>query len=233
MGLYLLIPTFLVIVISIIIVRVGAVALRMTGLDEKTARFQSLSAFTRAGFTTKESESVLNNPQRRSIITWLIVLGNAGIVALIVTGTSSLVTSDDYRLAIDIAALAVGLYIIYRLAKHTGVFTHRLENLVENKLLRGKFFAWVPVEHLLHLADGYGVARIPVDEKSPLTPDKPFLDSRLPPAAAFMILGIERAGQWIPGPNPDEPVGAGDSLIIYGKLNEIDRFFGGKRAARA
>ena len=54
MGLYLLIPTFIVIIVSVLIVRAGAIALRMTGLDEKTASFQALSAFTRAGFTTRE-----------------------------------------------------------------------------------------------------------------------------------------------------------------------------------
>ena len=88
MGLYLLIPTFAVILLSVLIVRAGAIALRLTGLDEKTANFQALSAFTRAGFTTRESESVVSHPQRRTIVSWLIVLGNAGIVAVIVTGTS-------------------------------------------------------------------------------------------------------------------------------------------------
>ena len=75
-GLYLLLPTLLVIIISFLVIRAGTIALMMTGMDRKKASFQALSAFTRAGFTTREAEAVVNNPQRRRIITWLIILGN-------------------------------------------------------------------------------------------------------------------------------------------------------------
>jgi Trk-type K+ transport system membrane component len=62
-GLYFLLPTLLVIFISFLIIRAAAVALMMTGMDEKKAKFQALSAFSGTGFTTKEAESVINNPR--------------------------------------------------------------------------------------------------------------------------------------------------------------------------
>jgi Trk-type K+ transport system membrane component len=230
MGAYLLIPTFVVIIVSIMVVRAGAIALRMTGLDEKTARFQALSAFSRAGFTTRESESVVGHPQRRTIITWLIVLGNAGIVAVIVTGTSSLATSKDYRLAIYFAVLVIGVYIVYRLAKHTG-FARRWENLVENRLLRGKFFTSIPpVEHLLHLAGGYGIAQATITEESPLAGSS-FRDIGVT-TVDFTVLGIERRGQWISSPSLDESISEGDALVLYGRLDEIEQILGRKRAAK-
>lgn len=219
MGLYLLIPTFVVILVSILIVRTGAVALRLTGLDPRTANFQALSAFTRAGFTTRESELVVNHPQRRTIVTWLIVLGNAGIVAVIVTGTSSLASSTSYRLGINIAILVVGLYIIYSVVRHTGLFD-RWEKLIENRLLRGRFFGKIAVEHLLRLADGYGVVRATVSESSP------FVGARLP-AGDFSILGIEREGTWLPGPAMDMPVAEGDALLVFGRLSVIEQVFAG------
>ncbi len=67
-GLYFLFPTLLVIFISYLIVRAGAVALMITRMEEKKARFQSLSAFSGTGFTTREAESVVNHPQRRRIV---------------------------------------------------------------------------------------------------------------------------------------------------------------------
>jgi Trk-type K+ transport system membrane component len=91
-GLYFFLPTLLVVFLSFLIVRAAAIALMMTGMDEKRARFQALSAFSGTGFTTKEAEFVVNNPLRRRIISWLMILGNAGIVTVIVTATSSLVT---------------------------------------------------------------------------------------------------------------------------------------------
>lgn len=222
MGLYLLIPTFVVIVVSILIVRAGAIALRMTGLDQKTASFQALSAFTRAGFTTREAESVVNDPRRRSIVTWLMILGNAGIVAVIVTGTSSLTSSNNYKTGIDIAVLVVGLYLVYRVVRHTGLMG-RWEGLVENKLVRGKLFAGIPVEHLLHLAEGYGVARAPVTQGSPLIGSE-LADSRLP-GVDFIVLGIQRSGTWMPNKALGGPIGEGDAVVVYGLLTEIDSYF--------
>lgn len=114
-GLYLLLPTLLVIFFSLLIVRAAAIALMMTGLDENRARFQARSAFTGTGFTTKEAEMIVNHPKRRQIISWLMVLGNAGIITVIVTGTSSLVSSEGIEIPIDIIVLLVGIFLIYNL----------------------------------------------------------------------------------------------------------------------
>jgi Trk-type K+ transport system membrane component len=224
MGLYLLIPMFIVVLASTLIVSAGAIALRMTGIDEKTARFQALSAFTRAGFTTRESELIVNHPQRRSIITWLIILGNAGIVAVIVTATSSITTSLNYRLAINMGLLIAGLYLMYRLVRHTGL-TRRWENLVMNRVFKGRSFVHVPpVQHLLRLAGDYGVARVIVSRKSPLSG---FAVNKGPlPVPDAIVLGIEHAGKWVPGQHIEEPVDAGDTVIIYGRLTAIEESFG-------
>ena len=83
LGLYFLFPTLLAILISFLFVRAAAIALMMTGLEKNKARFQALSAFTGTGFTTKEAEIVVNHPQRRKIVRWLMIMGNAGIVTVI------------------------------------------------------------------------------------------------------------------------------------------------------
>jgi TrkA-C domain len=222
MGLYLLIPMFVVIVVSFLIVRVGAVALRMTGLDRNTANFQALSAFTRAGFTTRESELVVGHPQRRSIVSWLIILGNAGIVAVIVTGTSSLALTTDYRLAIAVGIVIAGLYIVYRLFRRAG-FTSRWDNLIENRLLRAKRFQRSAVEQLLRLTAGHGVARVTITRKSPLA-GVALQDIELP-AKDVSVLGIERGAKLISSPTPDKRIEEGDALIVFGRLNTIEEFF--------
>ncbi|NOK57506.1 MAG: potassium transporter TrkA [Chloroflexi bacterium AL-W] len=82
-----IISLLLVITISIVITRIATIALTHTGLSKESARFQARSAFTGAGFTTNESESVVNHPIRRRIVLLLMLLGNAGIV----TAVSSLI----------------------------------------------------------------------------------------------------------------------------------------------
>ncbi len=82
---------FIIIVIaSFIIVRIGAIAFQLTGLEWSLAKFQSLSCFSGTGFTTREAELVTGHPQRRRIATVLIVLGNAGFITMIATGLSAL-----------------------------------------------------------------------------------------------------------------------------------------------
>ena len=76
----------LVIALSMLVIRIGTVALSMTGLSEEVARLQSLSAFSGTGFTTDEAESVVKDPARRRIATLLIRLGAIGVVSSIALG---------------------------------------------------------------------------------------------------------------------------------------------------
>ncbi|RLF59082.1 MAG: potassium transporter TrkA, partial [Thermoplasmata archaeon] len=82
---YALISLLIVIVVSIIIVKIGAVALEMTGLSRELATFQAQSAFSGVGFTTSESEHVVSHPVRRKIIRILMFVGSAGITSAMAT----------------------------------------------------------------------------------------------------------------------------------------------------
>jgi len=110
-GIYFLLPTLLAILFSFLIVRAASVALMMTGLEKNKARFQALSAFSGTGFTTKESESIVNHPRRRQIIRWLMITGNAGIATVIVTATSSMATSRGYQLPVNVVFI-IGAMVI-------------------------------------------------------------------------------------------------------------------------
>ena len=80
----------IVLTVSFIIVRIGAIAFQMTGLEWSLAKFQSLSCFTGTGFTTKEAELITGNRQRRQIASVLMVLGNAGLVIMVASLAASL-----------------------------------------------------------------------------------------------------------------------------------------------
>ena len=138
-GMYMLIPTLLVIFLSFLIVRAAAIAFMMTGMDQKRARFQALSAFSGTGFTTKEAELIVNHPRRRQIASWLMILGNAGIVTVIVTATSSLVSSEGYQLPLNILILVVGAFLIYRIVIRTR-FWRRWDSFVENRFVKSHVF---------------------------------------------------------------------------------------------
>jgi ABC-type multidrug transport system fused ATPase/permease subunit len=148
-GIYFMFPALLAIFLSFLFVRAAAIALMLTGMDRRRAVFQALSAFTGTGFTTREAERVINHPTRRRIVSWLMVLGNAGIIAVIITATSSIVTSKGYLLPVDIFILVLGTIIIYKLAPYTR-FVRRWERYIEKKLVKSAAFEEEAVEDLLH-----------------------------------------------------------------------------------
>jgi len=212
-SLYFLFPTLLAILVSFLFVRAAGIALMMTGLEKKKARFQALSAFSGTGFTTKEAELVINHPVRRKIVTWLMIMGHAGVVTVIVTATSSLATSRGYQLPINVLVLIVGIFLIYKLATYKK-FLKKWENFIEKKLIKSPTFDEAATEDLLHFLEGYGMVRKIISESSPLI-DSTLADSRLNEKGA-LVLGIERGNSWIPIPKADVRIEADDRLVVYG-----------------
>lgn len=217
-SIYFLFPTLLAVLISFLVVRAASIALMMTGLDKKKARFQALSAFSGTGFTTKESETIVNHPQRRKIVRWLMIMGNAGIVTVIVAATSSMVTSRGYQLPLNFFILLVGVLLIYRLAKFRG-FTRRWEQFIEKKLIKSPVFEESAVEDLLHFLKGYGLVKKIILEESPLI-GKSLAQAKLN-EKGVLVLGIERDKVWVPTPKASEVMKKRDELVIYGPLDVL------------
>jgi hypothetical protein len=220
-GAYFLLPTLLAIFVSILVVRAAAIALMTTGLDKKRAVFQALSAFTGTGFTTREAECVVEHGVRRKIIGWLMILGNAGFVTVIVATTTSMIRSRDVELPINIILLIIGILIIYKIATSTG-FIRKWESYIETKLDRHQIFEKAPMEDLLHLMGGYGLVRAEIVDGSPIAGST--LSSLKAMDKTVYILGVERGDNWIPMPTDSEQIAGGDRLILYGpqrNMNEL------------
>lgn len=222
-GIYYLVPTLIAIVISMLIVRAGAIALMMTGMSYDKAKFQALSAFSGTGFTTREAEHVVNNTRRRKIVTWLMILGNAGIVTVIVTATSSFTQARGLGVGLNVLVLLVGLTVIFVIARHTP-FVRHWEEFAQTRLSRLKIFEEdATVDELLHISEGYGVARVQLAENSA------FIGRTLSEVNAGLkktfVLGIERDREWLPAPRLTSKLKADDYMVIYGKLEDLEERF--------
>jgi TrkA-C domain len=217
-AIYFLIPTILTIVIALLIVRAGGIALRMTGMPLQIAKFQALSAFTGVGFTTHEAESAVNVPSRRSIITWLMILGYGGIATVITTATTSLAQSRGEDIPINVVILGVGILVIVLLA-HRTTLMRRWEAFVEARLSRLALFERPGIEEMLELPDGYGLMRLPIGAGT-AHDGKTLADVGLIERHAI-VLGIERSGKWLSAPPPDTAIAANDALVVYGLLKDL------------
>lgn len=217
-SLYFLFPTLLAILISFLFVRAASIALMMTGLEKHKARFQALSAFSGTGFTTKEAELIVNHPVRRKIARWLMIMGNAGIVTVIVTATSSFTTSAGYQLPLNIFLLIFGIFLIYKLASSKG-FVRKWENYIEKKLIKSHEFEEGSTEDLLRFMEGYGLVKKIIPEESSMIGKsiaKLEFNKR-----GILVLGIEREKKWIPTPKAGETLKSYDRLIVYGPLDAL------------
>lgn len=204
--------------ISYMIVRIGAIALEMTGMERSRARFQALSAFSGTGFTTREAESVVSHPRRRKIVTYLMIMGNAGIVSVIATLVLSLNETGVFRPSLNLVIIIASIFVLYRIASQREFaqkLTKRIRELLKEKL----HFEKVYVEELLQQADGYGIARIIVARKSKVV-GSPLSESGFT-EKDLIVLSIERDKEIIHVPDAQTTIRAGDRLICYGKLDNL------------
>jgi Trk-type K+ transport system membrane component len=227
----------IVMVVSFVVVRIGAIALQMTGLDWSLAKFQSLSCFTGTGFTTRESELITSNPQRRRIASVLMVLGNAGLVVMIASFADSmrpgrtLWENVSRRFLpfeipsalipwINITFVMVTLYVLHRVFTHEK-FSTPMNRFLRQRIIRKDVFKPVTFQELLVATGGYGVSRIKVQAGSPVA-GKTLAESQLR-SYDVTVLAIERQGYTTPNPPANMTMELGDDLVCFGKLESIHR----------
>ncbi len=157
------ISIFVLLSLSTFVVRLAAVAIRLTGIDESTARFQSLSAFTGTGFTTSEAERIVNYPVRRRIVTLLMIIGNLGIVGVGATLVVSLVQTEGEARAVatQLGWLVVGLGLLWVLMLNKTadrILCSWIGRFLEARTILGRR----PFHRLYQISDGFSVCEHPV-----------------------------------------------------------------------
>ena len=180
MNLLLFIATLIV---SIGVVRIGAVAFNLTGLEWSTAKFQALSCFSGTGFTTREAELVIASPRRRRIATYLIIIGHAGLVAMVATFANSLrpnIFMTKFSLPflrpvipsrllpwINLLIIIAAVYVVIKIFTNTNI-AKKLTALAKTRLIEKEIVTPVTFEELLLAPGGYGVSHL----ESKLLPPK-------------------------------------------------------------
>ena len=207
-----------VVAMSVLVTRVASAMLVHTGISRDMARFQARSAFSGTGFTTSETEALVNHPVRRRIISTLMMFGNVGIV----TTVSSLIlafvnTGDDTGHALErFGLLVAGLALLWLLARSKWL-DRRMMTLIEWMLKRFTRLEVSDYEGLLHLTDDYRVVELAVGELDWVA-GKSLTDSRIR-KEGLLVLAIKRAdGGFLGAPMADSMVWPGDTLLVYGPV---------------
>jgi len=127
-------PIIFIVVLFFLIIRIATVILKLTGLDENTARFQAISAFTGTGFTTKEAELIVDDPIRRKITTVLMILGKVGIVSVIGSLFFSFGKDNIGSDVTKILIIILSILLLYKFTTFKG-FSRALNKFIEKKVV--------------------------------------------------------------------------------------------------
>lgn len=226
---------FTVAVLSLLVTRIAAMALMFTGLSHEAARFQARSAFSGVGFTTSESELIMNHPLRRKIIMILMLLGNIGIATVVATVIVSLLsTASSENWLRDILLLMGGLGLLWYLATSHFVGRHL------NRIIAWGLKKWTRITvqdyvAILHLQNEFAVWEIKVEANDWLA-GKSLIEAGLS-REGVLILGIQRLrGLYIGAPQGISRIHEGDVLVMYGpmpRLEELDQRRAGEAGDKA
>lgn len=200
---------FIFLFVWLIFLWVGAIALEATGMERSKDFFQSLSALSNTGFTTRQAEDIVEYPRRRRIVSWLIFFGCVGITAflflMILYVKSGIAAPSATHIGIIVGSLVILIILIW-----TGVIRWLATIIL-------KLFRKGPVNvEMLHQADDYAVARVKITEKN-----KTGLTVGKFQKGDLSVLAIERGGKVISSPKDTEALRAGDYLLCYGKTEEL------------
>jgi hypothetical protein len=222
----------LVVIISFTVVRIGAIAFQLTGLSWSQAKFQALSCFTGTGFTTRESELIVGNSQRRRIASVMMVLGNAGLILLIATFANSL-QPDVYLehltapvmpdwIPYTFVPLANFLILLFAFLFVVRVFgrmhvSDRITSSLRRTLLRRRLLDSLSLEEPVLSSPHCAVLKIVVGERSHM------IGTSLSQIAAHdvEILALETGGKITTNPPGEMKLSLGDSLVCFGQAAQI------------
>lgn len=219
-----IISLLVIAVVSLIIVRIGSIALMMTGLSWDIANFQAYSAFFGVGFTTAEAEMAVSTPHRRRIIKHLILTGNIGLTAGLGSVIVAFVKADGLRAEIDVLLYIVGGLAAVGLIAIAPPARKVIDWLIRRSLVRSGVLHAADFGLLLRLHAGFTVSEVSISPGSHLA-GQTLAMSKLG-SQGVVVLGITRRDaasheQYLGTPNGSTEILAGDILTIYGKPDRI------------
>lgn len=223
------IALLLIIVVSLLLVQLGANALNLTGMSRSASQFQAASAFFGVGFTTRESEMVVEHPVRRRIVLHLIIAGNIGLTSALATLVVTLLQTREpgnhfWLMAPLLAASVVG----FGLLLNVRWVKRPLDALMRRFLTGAGVIRALDYEVLLHVKEGFSVSEVELWDGHPFV-DRSLAESR-PSDLGIVVLGIHRKdGGFTGAPGKHARLHAGDVVMIYGSDPAVKRMYAGYR----
>jgi hypothetical protein len=211
--------TLLYFAIIAVVIEINVLLFTLTGLKKEVARFQVISMFTATGFTTGESELILEHPIRRRLSTFLILFGVFSLAVVISTITNIL--SDEFRsIELGIITLVlIGLYLLLSIPK----LKDKLHELFDAHLHKKYDLSDLPIRDVMYFDDKDVIQEVPIHKGSSVI-GKALMDV-IPKDEDLLILFIKRGNETIRKEGYSTEVQEGDLLYLYGNEDCLAKRF--------
>ncbi|MEW8971291.1 TrkA C-terminal domain-containing protein [Mesobacillus jeotgali] len=190
-----------------------------TGLERKIARFQVISMLTGTGFTTGESELIIDHPVRRRLGAFLILFG-AFSLAVIISAISKLLEDNFYTM--EIAYVAGGSLVLLLILRAPTV-QHLMSGKMKSELKENYDLADLPISDVLLMDEEDEVREITINKDSQFT-DKTF-EHIVKKEDDIILLFIKRGEINIRNKAYETKIEPGDKLVVYGNNPQIEEKF--------
>jgi hypothetical protein len=214
MGIVFMLLYFLIVVL---VIEISVIAFTLTGLEKDVARYQAISMLTGTGFTTDESQLIIDHPIRRRISMFLILFG-AFSMAVIISAITNIL-SDDLRLnkLILINAVLLAIFIVGK----TPITKRLLQNRFDYEMKKKLDISELPIKEALFLNEEDMVTDVFIKENARLI-GKAVKDV-FGQGEDVNLLFIKRGELNVRKDLNEETIQAGDKLYLYGNKNEIEK----------
>ena len=224
-----------VVTIYLFAIEIFSVAFKLTGLATNKIKFQVASLFTGSGFTTSESELIVNNEKRRKIATACMYTGHifsVAIMGLIINIFFSLsrlsgierVTPTFVEWYFIVLYITSALFIVVLILKIPPVnkrFQRFLEAIAINSSKSSRNSNIITI---LDMYSKHAIAEVILNSLPEYAKETPLSDMELTKKYSINVLSIKR-GKRIIDVSKDTMFRKGDVLVIYGLTNDIKEAF--------
>ncbi len=212
----------------LIIAEVFTVLFRLMGMPTRKARFQVISLMTNSGYTTDESEIIVNSKKRRKLAMATMLFGytfTVTAVSTLVNLISTLFAAQSHNFLLTLIYISSALFIIF--VVHKLKFIRRgFDNII---IKLGNKYIFDSTQNQIDILDvvkSSVVAEVRVSSHLPTSLDgKTVLEAGIRKDYGIQVLAIIKQGTSISSVSPGDYIEKTDKVILFGELTEICRLF--------
>ena len=205
--------------IILVVIEINTVLFTFTGLKKHIARFQVISMLTGTGFTTGESELIIDHPIRRRLGAFLILFG-AFSLAVIISAISSILSDEFHTMKIGYVA---GVLVLFLFVLKVGKVKNRLTVFFEHELESNFELQDLTIKDVFLKEKNDYLVEVPLHSSSTMIGEE--LIEKLNSEEDINILLIKRGEIIIRKERLNTELQAGDFILMFGDKEVIRNMF--------